>query len=98
MVAAIALAAPVGADPSPNFTPKEQAYLDLLDVYGFNITSEDSAFAVKLGHAACADLENGASPADEAAAVYRMTPKWTEKMSGDHTEPIHLLNQRRRMC
>jgi hypothetical protein len=80
VAASIALAAPAGAD---NFSPAEQAYLDMLKVYGFNINGEDAAFAVKLGHTACSLLENGSSPPDGAAALWRTAPKFTEKRSAN---------------
>jgi serine/threonine-protein kinase len=79
-VSLVALAAPAGAD---SFSPAEQAYLDMLKVYGFDINPEDAAFAVKLGHTTCSLLENGGSPQDVADALWRTAPKFTEKQSAN---------------
>ncbi len=78
--APVALAAPAGAD---NFSPAEQAYLDKLKEYGFTVTPEDAAIAVKLGHDTCTGLQNGASPADAADNLSRAAPWFTEQLSAN---------------
>jgi Protein of unknown function (DUF732) len=79
-VSLVALAAPAGAD---SFSPAEQAYLDMLKVYGFTINSEDAAFAVKLGHTTCGLLDRGDDPKDIADALWRTAPQFTEKQSAN---------------
>ncbi len=78
--ASIPLAAPAGAD---SFSPAEQAYLDKLKEYGFTVTPEDAAIAVKLGHDTCTGLDNGASPADAADALWSAAPWFTEEQSAN---------------
>ncbi len=78
--ASIALAAPAGAD---SFSPAEHAYLDTLKEYGFTVTPEEAAIAVKLGHDTCTGLENGASPADAADDLSSAAPWFTEKQSAN---------------
>jgi uncharacterized protein DUF732 len=78
--AASAITAPAGAD---SFSPAEQAYLDKLKEYGFTVTPEEAAIAVKLGHDTCTGLENGASPAEAADALSSAAPWFTEKQSAN---------------
>lgn len=79
-VSLVALAGPAGAD---NFSPAEQAYLDMLKAYGFTINDQDAAFAVKLGHTTCDLLARGDDPKDIADALWRTAPGFTEKQSAN---------------